>query len=269
MVTTSSTRTAAAGGRPARRTRGGAARRSDRGRPTCRLPCERRRQGAIGNPVWALSAAAIASAASNPRHRRRAGAGGTGTIAPSSRSAGRSRGDHRARAPGERQPRPELQRRHQVPGDALIGRGRPGGVQARNRRRAGREPIQPGLASLAELRPHGALPPAHAAARRHHQAEKLSEHRRRSSTSARRAWRADCYESRACVSRHGLGRPALLSRGAASHRWATCARLSSATRPSPFSVPPAPIRRPLAPPPRRPPRSRSPRAPCRAPCPGP
>ncbi len=88
VVTTSSTRTAAEGGRRARCTRGGAPSRSDRGRPTCRLPCERRRQSPSGSPVSTLSAAAILSAASNPRHRRRAGAGGTGTIIPSSKPAG-------------------------------------------------------------------------------------------------------------------------------------------------------------------------------------
>jgi len=88
VVTTSSTRTTAAGGAPARRTWGGAASRCSRGRPTCRLPWDRRRQGVNGRPVSTLSAAAIATAASKPRHRRRPGAGGTGTTVPSSSSAG-------------------------------------------------------------------------------------------------------------------------------------------------------------------------------------
>jgi hypothetical protein len=88
VVTTSSTNNAAGGGRPARRTRGGEASRSARGRPTWRRPCERRRQGLTGRPVSIASAAAISSAASNPLRRRRAGAGGTGTITPCSKWAG-------------------------------------------------------------------------------------------------------------------------------------------------------------------------------------
>ena len=88
VVTTSSTRITRGGGGCTRRTRGGSASRSARGRPTWRLPCVRLRQRLSGIPAWPARATAIASAGSKPRRRRRQGAGGTGTIVPSRSSAG-------------------------------------------------------------------------------------------------------------------------------------------------------------------------------------
>ena len=89
VVITSSTRSARSGAGETGRTRGGSASRSARRRPTCRGLCDRPRHGTSGSAVRLASAAAIASAESNPRWRRRSGAGGTGTIVPSRSSPGR------------------------------------------------------------------------------------------------------------------------------------------------------------------------------------
>ena len=200
------------------------------GRPAA-CPASAAGRARSGSPFDA-SAAAIASAASNPRQRRRTGAGGTGTITPSSRPAGaRSAISPPARL-ASAQPDAELECRHQVPGHALIGRGRPGGVQPRDRRRARCEPTQPGLAparTAARRRPHS----------RAHRAQRGGTTRPRSSASIG-------YDRRP--------RPRVL--GAHTARISPHASAASS-------------RRPPARPPRPPPRSRSPPAPCRAPCRGP
>ena len=153
VVTTSSTRTAArAASREAHPGRGG--QRSARGRPTCRLPCERRRQGRAAARSARARRDRLRRVEPAPAPARRSGRHGDDR--PSSRPAGARRRSPRPRA-GERQPRAELERHHQVPGDPLVGRGGPGGVQPRNRRRARREPASPDSHPRRALR--GTSPP--------------------------------------------------------------------------------------------------------------